>query len=214
MTEIQGLSEVGWLSVWFLGLSVGLTTCTAVCLPYLGTWALGQAGGGKAAALDTTAFALGKVAAYSVLGGIAGFAGESLLGWLNGSIGHWLIGLVAIGAGIWLMLPRKNHVRCGISRNQRLSPFSMGFALSFTPCAPLAALLAASATTGDIAMGAVYGGLFGLGAAFTPLFLVIPLLGKLGDQLRQGRPWLGRWLLISAGVVLVVIGLRRLMFAI
>ncbi|NNJ92354.1 MAG: sulfite exporter TauE/SafE family protein [Gammaproteobacteria bacterium] len=210
MTGLETLDQFGWASVWLLGLSVGFTTCTAVCLPFLGTWALGQGQGGSAAVWDTAAFAAGKIAAYAVLGGAAGMLGEALLYWLKGDVGHWLIASTAIFAGVWLVLPRNVHRRCGMSRNQRLSPFSMGFALSFTPCAPLAALLAASASTGDILMGAVYGTLFGLGAAITPLFIVIPLLGKLGLKLQQDKPWMGRWLLWLGGAVLILIGLRRL----
>ncbi len=211
MNGSEVLDQVGWLSVWLLGLSVGLTTCTAVCLPYLGTWALGQGRGGGAAALDTGAFAAGKIAAYALLGASAGVAGEVLPGLLRGDVGHWLIGISAIVAGVWLILPRKAQRRCGLSREQRLSPFSMGFALSFTPCAPLAALLTATATTGDPLLGGLYGVVFGLGAALTPLFVVIPLLGKLGQQLQLQRPWMGRWLLWSGGGVLVVIGLRRIL---
>ncbi|OOZ75141.1 hypothetical protein BOW49_01630 [Solemya velum gill symbiont] len=153
MTGFESLDQFGWASVWLLGLSVGFTTCTAVCLPFLGTWALGQGQGGAAAARDTAVFAAGKIAAYAVLGGAAGLVGEALLYWLKGDVGHWLIALTAIFSGIWLVLPRQAHRRCGMSRNQRLSPFSMGFALSFTPCAPLAALLAASASTGDLLVG-------------------------------------------------------------
>ncbi|OOY51858.1 urease accessory protein UreH domain-containing protein [Solemya velum gill symbiont] len=210
MTGFESLDQFGWASVWLLGLSVGFTTCTAVCLPFLGTWALGQGQGGAAAARDTAVFAAGKIAAYAVLGGAAGLVGEALLYWLKGDVGHWLIALTAIISGIWLVLPRQAHRRCGMSRNQRLSPFSMGFALSFTPCAPLAALLAASASTGDLLVGAVYGTLFGLGAALTPLFIVIPLLGKLGLKLQQDKPWMGQWLLWMGGAVLILIGLRRL----
>ena len=202
----------GWLSAWLLGLSVGLTTCTAVCLPYLGTWALGQGQGGRAATRDTALFAAGKVVAYGVLGGTAGLLGEQLLELLEGGIGHWLIGLSALLAGVWLLIPRQAHKRCRMS-GERSSPFLMGFALSFTPCAPLAALLAASAGAGDGLQGIAYGVLFGLGAALTPLFVVIPLLGSFGRRLQQQRPWLGVWMLRSGGLVLVLIGLRRLLMA-
>ncbi len=203
-------ASFGWLSAWLLGLSVGLTTCTAVCLPYLGTWALGQGRGGRAAAWDTAAFAGGKVAAYGVLGAAAGLLGSQLLNFLKGDIGLWLIGVTAIGAGIWLLLPRAPHRSCGMRRGERSSPFAMGFALSFTPCAPLAALLAASAGAGDVLQGGLYGLLFGFGAALTPLFVVIPLLGKFGSKLQEGRPWLGPWLLRAGGLVLVLIGANRL----
>ena len=208
---VDTLVGFGWLSAWLLGLSVGLTACTAVCLPYLGTWALGRGQGGRAAAWDTAAFAAGKVTAYGVLGAAAGLLGERLLGLLRGDIGHWLIGLSAIGAGVWLLLPRGSRRHCGRLRGERASPFMMGFALSFTPCAPLAALLAAGAAAGDALQGGVYGLLFGLGAALTPLFVVIPLLGTLGRRLQQERPWLGVWLLRLGGTVLMLIGLRRVL---
>lgn len=204
-----GAASLGWLSAWLLGLSVGLTTCTAVCLPYLGTWALGQGNGGRAAAWDTAAFAAGKIAAYGTLGAAAAIVGKQLLQLLQGDIGHWLIGITAIGAGLWLMLPKVRHRRCGLSRRERVSPFMMGFALSFTPCAPLAALLAASAGAGNVIHGGLYGLLFGLGAALTPLFVVIPLLGSFGKRLSNERPWLGPWLLRLGGLTLIIIGLRR-----
>jgi len=212
MTAVGSLGEVGMLSVWLLGISVGFTTCTAVCLPYLGTWALSRGEGSGAATMDTVAFALGKVAAYTVLGGVAGLLGDILITFLNGGIGHWLIGVAAIVSGAWLLWPRQAHVSCGMrSRTAGASPFFMGFALSFTPCTPLAALLAASAITSDVVLGSVYGFLFGLGAAFTPLFLVIPLLGSFGRAMKLEQPWLGKWLLRLGGIALVVIGIRRIL---
>lgn len=208
------VANVGLLSVLLLGLSVGFTTCTAVCMPFLGTWAFGQGRGGMSAALDTGAFALGKVAAYSLLGGMAGFLGDTLASFLKGGIGHYLIGAAAIGAGLWLLLRKGQHQSCGMKRHaQKMHPFAMGFALSFTPCAPLAALLTACAASADPWLGMAYGMMFGLGAAFTPLFIVIPLLGSFGQTLRQQTPWLGRWLIILGGLVLIAIGLRRIFLA-
>lgn len=214
MVELNALNEVGWLSVWLLGLSVGLTTCTAVCMPYLGTWAIGQGQGGAAAAWDTGRFASGKIAAYAVLGGGAGLLGSTVTVWLNDGVGHIMIGLASVFAGLWLLRPHSPQRGCAARRRtQGLSPFAMGFALSFTPCAPLAALLAASASAGDAPLGAFYGFLFGLGAALTPLFIVIPLLGKFGQSLRDGRPWLSLWLPRIGGLVLIAIGLNRLWMA-
>ena len=215
MSAAGSLTDVGMLSVWLLGVSVGFTTCTAVCLPYLGTWALSRGEGGSAATLDTAAFAMGKVAAYTVLGGIAGLLGEVLITFLNGGVGHWLIGMTAIISGVWLLWPRTRQMSCRArQRSDGASPFMMGFALSFTPCTPLAALLAASAITSNALLGSVYGFLFGLGAAFTPLFLVIPLLGSFGRAIRAEQPWLGKWLLRMGGIALMSIGLQRVLLAV
>ncbi len=214
MSELNILTDVGWASVWLLGLSVGMTTCTAVCMPYLGTWALGRAQGGGSAYVDTLAFATGKVMAYATLGGIAGWLGEFVLSLLEGGVGHYMIGAASIGAGIYLLMPGRRHAPCMALRNQgRLSPLMMGYALSFTPCAPLAALVAASATTGDTLLGIGYGVAFGLGAALTPLFLVIPLLGVFGSKLKEGRPWLGKWMIWLGASVLIAIGINRMIIS-
>ncbi|TNF91865.1 MAG: sulfite exporter TauE/SafE family protein [Gammaproteobacteria bacterium] len=211
MSAAASLGDVGMLSVWLLGISVGFTTCTAVCLPYLGTWALSRGEGGGVATMDTAAFAAGKVAAYTLLGGMAGIMGEILITFLKGGIGHWLIGMTAVVSGLWLMWPRQAHFSCSARyRAASASPFFMGFALSFTPCTPLAALLAASAITSDGLLGSLYGFLFGLGAAFTPLFLVIPLLGSFGRALQAEQPWIGKWLLRMGGAALMAIGLYRI----
>lgn len=51
---------------------------------------------------------------------------------------------------------------------------------------------------------------FGLGAAVTPLVVAVPLLGLLGHGLRlQGG--IDRWLRWGGGLVLVMLGLRRLL---
>lgn len=208
------LEQVGWLSIWLLGLSVGFTTCTAVCMPYLGSWALSRGRGARAALHDTGLFALGKIAAYATLGGVAGWMGDIIIAFLKGGIGHYLIGGAGILAGLWLVWPQRVAGSCYVRRGAgSYPPLLMGYALSFTPCAPLAALLAASATAGDAWLGFGYGIAFGLGAALTPLFIVIPLLGAFGQRLREGRSWLGLCLKILGATVLLVIGLRRIWLA-
>jgi cytochrome c-type biogenesis protein len=98
-------------------------------------------------------------------------------------------------------------------RRDSLPPLFLGAALSLTPCTPLASLLALAAQAGSIAQGAAYGLAFGLGAAMTPLLVLVPLAGRLGRELRAGRPWLMRWLNWAAAAVLIVLGVRRLLLA-
>jgi thiol:disulfide interchange protein DsbD len=38
----------------------------------------------------------------------------------------------------------------------------------------------------------------------------VPLAGRLGRELRCGRPWLSRWLVWVAAAVLILLGVRRL----
>lgn len=206
---------VGLLSIWILGLSVGLTACTATCLPFMGALVLGGGQSGWAAFRQTGAFALGKVLAYTVLGTAAGFLGEVLLDIVEGNLGHWLIGGVSVLAGVMLVYGHKAAKGCATSRLfNNAPPFALGFVLSFVPCAPLAALLAAAALGGDPVQGLAMGAMFGLGAALTPLFIVVPLLGRLGREMTQSHPsWLVavRWL---GALILVALGLRRMLLAI
>jgi len=70
----------------------------------------------------------------------------------------------------------------------------MGFSLSLTPCAPLASLLAVCAAAGSIKLGMTNGVVFGLGAALTPLLILLPLISLLGKNLRDNREWITRWM--------------------
>jgi len=203
---------VSLFGVWLLGLSMGLTACTVTCLPFMGTWVLGRGGGNRAALLDTGGFLLGRVAAYSLLGGLAGALGTWLTQALSGGIGNLFVGLASIAAGLWLLLPSRRNGSCSAARHGAgTPPFLLGFSLSLTPCAPLASLLAACALSGGAWSGAGYGLSFGLGAALTPLLVIVPLLGWFGQGLREGRQWLGIWLRWGAAAVLVAIGIRRLL---
>ncbi|MBR9970947.1 sulfite exporter TauE/SafE family protein [Magnetospirillum sulfuroxidans] len=194
--------------IFVLGVSVGLTACAASCLPFIGTWALARGKGGWDAAEDLAAFLAGRLAGYGLLGGIAGWAGESLGRILAGPLGHGAIGLAGIAAGLALVWRPRRPTGCAVSRAP-LPPLLLGAALSLTPCAPLASLLAAAALAAQPLQGGIMGIVFGLGAAVTPLALVVPVLGLLGRNLRlQGG--VENWLRWSGAGVLVALGLRRL----
>lgn len=203
--------QVTLFGVWLLGVSMGLTACTVTCLPFVGTWVLGRGGGNREALLDTGVFLLGRVTAYSLLGGLAGALGAWLTQILSGGIGNAFIGISSIAAGVWLIWPAQRKSACSAARaGAGTPPFFLGFSLSLTPCAPLASLLAVCALSGGTLSGIGYGLSFGLGAALTPILVIVPLLGLFGRKLRDGRQWLGKWMRWGAAVVLVAIGLRRL----
>ncbi len=222
MLEQIAAGEISLLTVWLLGVSMGLTACTVTCLPFMGTWALGRASGQREAFLHTGIFLGGRVFTYTVLATVAGAAGLGLAKALGGIWGNVLIGSVSILSGLWLVFGSPARGCGGASatpgvapiRFQRkadtLPPLFFGAALSLTPCTPLASLLLLAANTGSATRGAAYGLAFGLGAALTPIIVLVPLAGRLGREIRSGRAWLGRWLAGGAGLVLIVLGLRRL----
>ncbi|MDD3529617.1 MAG: sulfite exporter TauE/SafE family protein [Gallionellaceae bacterium] len=201
MPEVSGVA-----SAWLLGLSLGLTACTVTCLPYMGAWMLARE---RASALpDTIAFLAGRVAAYALMGLAAGLAGAWLTRALESGAGHVAVGLAAVLAGLWLLWGRPHKTCAG--RRAGASPLALGFTLSLTPCAPLASLLAFAAQAGSALSGLAYGLAFGLGAAVTPLLVLLPALGWFGQRLREGRAGLGLWLRRGAGAVLVLLGVYRI----
>lgn len=223
MLENLAAGQVTLATVWLLGVSMGLTACTVTCLPFMGTWALGRAGGQREAFLHTGVFLAGRVTTYTVLAMLAAAAGNGLAQALGGGWGNALIGGASIGAGLWLLVrpagrscavppaPTFQPVRFHRKKTDGLPPLFLGAALSLTPCTPLASLLALAAQTNSPAQGASYGLAFGLGAAMTPLLVLVPLAGSLGEALRDGRAWLSRWLVWGAAAVLILLGLRRLL---
>ncbi|MBI4938872.1 MAG: sulfite exporter TauE/SafE family protein [Nitrosomonadales bacterium] len=204
--------ETTLFAIWLLGLSLGLTACTVTCLPFMGTWVLGRGGSQAQALYDTALFVTGRIIAYTLLGAIAGGAGMWLSQAMRGGTGNLVIGLASIAAGIWLLRAGKPHSPCGVARGAgSMPPLLMGFSLSLTPCAPLASLLAVCAAAGSVKLGMANGMMFGLGAALTPLLILLPLISLLGKSLRDNREWLTRWIRWGAAAVLMLLGLRRLL---
>jgi len=203
--------EISLFTIWLLGVSLGLTACTATCLPFMGTWILGRGGSQLQAWRDTSLFVSGRILAYSLLGALAGGAGAWLAQALRGDSGNLLIGTASVAAGIWLLRSGQGHAACGVARRGGSAPpLLLGFSLSLTPCAPLASLLAVCAAAGSIRLGLANGIAFGLGAALSPLLLLLPLIGLFGRNLRANRDWIGRWVRWGAAAVLVLLGLRRI----
>jgi sulfite exporter TauE/SafE len=196
------------ISVFALGLSVGLTACAASCLPFIGTWAFARAGGGVQAAGDLVAFLAGRLCGYALLGAGAGWAGEGLLKLLAGPPGHWAVGGAGLVAGLALLGGGKAHAACRVAQ-AGWSPAAMGVALSLTPCVPLATLLAAATMAGKPVAGAAMGVAFGLGAAVTPMIVVVPLIGAMGRSIAL-RPGLKRWLRIGSAMVLLALSIRHI----
>jgi thiol:disulfide interchange protein DsbD len=219
-------APVGLLTVWLLGVSMGMTACTVTCLPFMGTWALGRASGTVEAFAHMGTFLAGRIVTYSLLGALTAAVGRGLAASLGGGLGNIVIGCASIIAGIWMLRRpgRSCHAPSAPAvatlyfqkrapRRDGLPPLFLGAALSLTPCIPLASLLALSANAGAVAQGAAYGLLFGLGAALTPILVLVPLAGRLGRELRSGRSWLGTWLTWGAAAVLIALGTRRIWLA-
>lgn len=206
-------ADISWISVWLLGVSLGLTACTVTCLPFIGTWVLGRDSNAGGVWRDAVAFLGGRLLAYGALGGLAGALGTWFVRELAGGWGNAAIGLAAIAAGLVLAAPTAARPACRVRPlADRLSPLLLGVALTLIPCAPLATLLAACAGAGSAWQGWLLGSIFGLGTLLTPMLVFIPAIGGFARRLIERNPWLAAWLRFGAAVVLLLVGARRLVW--
>lgn len=205
-------AEISTWTIWLLGLTLGLTACTATCLPFMGTWLLGRNNSNAKAGIDTALFVAGRLMAYTLLGSIAGGAGRALARVLHAGYGSIAIGTISIAAGLWLLTSRTSLCK-KLGAVGNAPPLLIGFSLSLTPCAPLASLLAVCAATNSAGTGFVDGLVFGLGAALSPLLVLLPLINVLGTKMRENRNWINRWMRMGSAGVLILLGLVRLQLA-
>lgn len=201
-------------SAWLLGLSLGLTACTATCLPFIGTLVLGKAEGRASGLRDAGLFLAGRWLAYSLLGGLAGACGAWFVQQLASGWGNAAIGAGALLAAASLLRRSPSHPSANCQRRQTASTSAwatlwLGFSLTLIPCAPLISLLATAATS-DATGGALLGLAFGGGALLTPMLVLIPATASLAQALGREQPWLLPWLRHLAALVLLSIGCRRL----
>jgi cytochrome c-type biogenesis protein len=200
-------------TVFLLGISLGLTACAATCLPFIGTLVLGKAQGRRAGMVDATLFLSGRLIAYTALGTLAGASGAWFVKNLAGGTGNIAIGVVSMLSALWLIFGRDEaaHRSCRSTQaGAALSPLAMGIALTLIPCAPLTTLLATAAAGDSAWHGGLMGLVFGLGAMFTPMLVLIPATASVAERLRIDQPWIAGVLRYLAAAVLAGIGIRRI----
>jgi len=223
----QQLSMLGWFSsdhvgILAMGLFYGLTLCSFSCLPMLAPYLFanamqtnGKAGGFMPAFNLTALFIIARVATYTVLGAAAGATGETLLAWLDEGMLLPVAGGIVVAIGVAVIFSRKSSCakpaagpvrRTGLKGTAHM--LGLGMATSLMPCLPLTAVLMLAAVRGSPTEGALYGLLFGLGAAASPLYYIGGAAGWLATRIRQEIPKHAALLRRINGVILVLFGAR------
>jgi len=212
-----------------LGLIFGLGPCNISCLPYLGPVFLARDGGLRNSWRTIAPFSLGRLSGYTLLGLLAGLAGQTIEESLDSSWVPMFLGGATVIVGISLFFTNKKEKghcsppimsrmlgRFGNKFNLRnFLPgglFFMGVGMALNPCAPLGkVMLAASATTSAIA-GTSLGLGFGLGAIIVPAIVFGVGMAYLGEQLRvQLAQWRTTMERISA-ILLILMGAGSFIF--
>ena len=192
------------------GLAFGAGPCNVTCLPYLGPVFL-QGQGIKHSWKILLPFTLGRLSGYTLLGLLAGSAGQALTELLQSSVAGWLLGVAAILVGLNLFRSTtgnscsshtnrnsteqivqfvKTKDKTNIQTKIPSSLFLMGAGMALNPCIPLTAILTAAAASGSMTTGVTLGLAFGLGAVLVPTLVFGLLVAHFGIELRQH---LGHW---------------------
>lgn len=175
---MQDVTFIGFLT---LGFSVGFGHCLGMCHPfvlYISGRFVGDKRGYKPLFLPHIKYNLGRVTTYTMLGAVAGFAGNVLE-----TVGN-LAGIqkgAAIFAGVFLIVyglfafagynfMNKLESKFGrlniaekIKKLQPKTPYITGLVLGFLPCGPLYGMIIAASSTADALRGAFSMLLYGTG---------------------------------------------------
>ncbi len=210
-----------------MGLVFGLGPCNISCLPYLGPVFLAREGGLRHSWRTIVPFSMGRLTGYTLLGLLAGLAGQIIDDRLNSPWVPMVLGGATILVGLSLLFSSKPMSGCSSSSSglldrlpikfniKRCLPsglFFMGLGMALNPCAPLGkVMLAASATTSAIA-GSSLGFGFGLGAILVPAVVfgigMAYVGGQLREQLAEWRTTLER----TSAILLIFMGAGAFIF--
>jgi cytochrome c-type biogenesis protein len=212
-----------YLGAFTIGVFYGLVVCTASCLPYLTSYIAGIGAGFKKGVKATLIFNSGRILAYALIGGLIGlFSGlislvapEAILPFQVYASLVFGIVTVAIGASI-LLKARKPH-QCSIQSGVNMvasgrigrfrfdfGAFSLGLTRGLIICPPLITLLVVYALPFSNPVGSMtLAVLFGLGTTVSPILV----LGGVTGWLLNKAPLFRKWISISGGAVLIILGI-------
>jgi len=195
--------------LFLMGLAYGTTVCSLTCLPCLGTYLMGCGNGFRDGVIASMFFMLGKVASYTIFGGLAGLLDQVLT--LTGRQQRIIPGIALIGAA--LMLPFMSSSGCKQQHEtagKRGSLLLLGMATSLVPCPPLAAILLLAAKEGSWLTGAGYGLLYGTGLMLSPLLIAGGGLALIAKKIRLELAGIKPFLQGAVMLIMIIMGIQVL----
>lgn len=204
MSQLQGFGSI-YAGALAMGFFYGLTLCSFSCLPLMGPYIMGTSAGFRQGFDAMAAFIIARVLGYTLMGGLAGLAGEALMEHigLRGPAVAAGVAIIAIGLVV-LLRPRRgcaSHAGLQAFRNRHAA--ILGLATSLMPCPPLYAVMLYAATTQSMATGAMLAFAFAFGTAASPLYYLGGAAGWLSGRMKEEtqQRYNDALRLLSAGII-------------
>lgn len=211
-----------YLGAFTIGVFYGLVVCTASCLPYLTSYIAGIGAGFRKGVKVTLIFNSGRILAYALIGGLIGlFSGLITLVAPNvispfQVYASLVFGIVTVAIGASILLKARKPHECNIQGANLTAPgkmgrfgvdfgaFSLGLTRGLIICPPLITLLVLYALPFSNPVGSMtLAVLFGLGTTVSPILV----LGGVTGWLLNKAPLFRKWISITGGAILIVLGI-------
>ncbi|MCX8153777.1 MAG: sulfite exporter TauE/SafE family protein [Candidatus Bathyarchaeota archaeon] len=213
-----------YIEAFAIGLLYGLVFCTSSCLPYVASYIAGVGADFRKGVIVTLTYNIGRVAAYTVIGSLAGIlssifrfaVNEHTIAMLQHYASYALAAVsIAIGVNI-LLKSKKASQNCTLEvkntnrDRQRVKidahAFLLGFSRGLIICPPLAMLLFYTIPFSSPFDSSILPVLFGIGTTISPILL----LGGVTGWLLNKTPLFRRKLAIIGGAALILLGIIAL----
>jgi thiol:disulfide interchange protein DsbD len=211
--QLEGFGSI-YVGVLAMGFFYGLTLCSFSCLPLITPYIFGTQAGFRAGFDVTAIFIIARVAGYSVLGALSGFAGQLFLERIGLQVPMMVAGILILFIALLVLF--KPHTSCkkpvSAARDGQHSlrhMATLGIATSLMPCPPLYAVMLYGATTQSMLTGATLAFLFGLGTSASPLYYIGGATSWLSGRIGQETAYKYSSILRSlSGVIIATFGIK------
>ncbi|MGB9960109.1 MAG: sulfite exporter TauE/SafE family protein [Candidatus Bathyarchaeales archaeon] len=206
-----------YFATFTLGLVYGSTLCTSECLPYVASYIAGIGADFRKGVTTTFIYNSGRVAAYAILGALAGTLKLFINNTFITSYQKYALlafGIISITVGIGIFFKGECFSNACSGKNCRsvelsklagrfeTSAFIMGLSKGLVICPPLLALILSSLAFSAPIDSFFLALLFGLGTAISPLLI----LGGITGWLITKAPLLSRWTSRIGALILMLLG--------
>ncbi|MEM3880359.1 MAG: sulfite exporter TauE/SafE family protein [Candidatus Bathyarchaeia archaeon] len=209
-----------YIEAFTIGLLYGLAFCTSACLPYVASYIAGVGADFRRGVIITLTYNVGRVAAYAIIGILAGILSsifrfvvdESTIATLQ-NYASYVLATVTIAIGLNIILKSKSASQnCVLDVNSKMDKhhgkidihaFLLGFSRGLIICPPLAMLLLYAIPFSSTFDSSILPVLFGIGTTISPILLVGGVIGWLLNK----APLFRRTLSIIGGAALILRGI-------